>query len=91
MAEAPGAATRNTRFQALARSQAVVTLSAQMKVLYVTGEESGAQIALRSRRLGLAGKQVRVLAEIPGAHRQGTHCAAPVFGCVSNRLRPAQL
>jgi DNA repair protein RadA/Sms len=44
--------------------QAVDALSAQMKVLYVTGEESGAQIALRSRRLGLSGKQVRVLAEI---------------------------
>ena len=117
VAEIPGASTRNTRFQALARSQAVATLSeidaaevartptgqeeldrvlgggivegavvliggdpgigkstlllqavdalsAQMKVLYVTGEESGAQIALRSRRLGLGGKQVRVLAEI---------------------------
>ena len=33
--------------------QAVDALSAQMRVLYVTGEESGAQIALRSRRLGL--------------------------------------
>ncbi|MEF7617132.1 DNA repair protein RadA [Aquincola sp. MAHUQ-54] len=44
--------------------QAVDALSAQMKVLYVTGEESGAQIALRARRLGLEGKQVRVLAEI---------------------------
>ena len=117
VAEAPGASTRNTRFQALARSQPVATLSeieaaeiartptgqeeldrvlgggivegavvliggdpgigkstlllqavdalsSQMKVLYVTGEESGAQIALRSRRLGLAGKRVRVLAEI---------------------------
>ena len=32
--------------------------------LYVTGEESGAQVALRSRRLGLAGSQVKVLAEI---------------------------
>ncbi|NDP38355.1 MAG: DNA repair protein RadA [Rhodoferax sp.] len=32
--------------------------------LYVTGEESGAQIALRSRRLGLDHSQVRVLAEI---------------------------
>jgi DNA repair protein RadA/Sms len=32
--------------------------------LYVTGEESGAQIALRSRRLGLEGSQVKVLAEI---------------------------
>ncbi|RYF44113.1 MAG: DNA repair protein RadA [Comamonadaceae bacterium] len=32
--------------------------------LYVTGEESGAQVALRSRRLGLDGSQVKVLAEI---------------------------
>ncbi len=44
--------------------QAVDALSAQMKVLYVTGEESGSQIALRARRLGLGGKKVRVLAEI---------------------------
>jgi DNA repair protein RadA/Sms len=117
VAEAAGPATRNTRFQALARSQPVATLSeieaadvartptgqdeldrvlgggivegavvliggdpgigkstlllqavdalsAQMRVLYVTGEESGAQIALRARRLGLPGKAVRVLAEI---------------------------
>jgi len=34
------------------------------KTLYVTGEESGAQVALRARRLGLDGSQVRVLAEI---------------------------
>ncbi|MEZ5662632.1 MAG: DNA repair protein RadA [Burkholderiaceae bacterium] len=32
--------------------------------LYVTGEESGAQVALRSRRLGLDHSQVQVLAEI---------------------------
>jgi DNA repair protein RadA/Sms len=32
--------------------------------LYVTGEESGAQVALRSRRLGLDRSQVQVLAEI---------------------------
>jgi len=44
--------------------QAVDALSTQMPVLYVTGEESGAQIALRARRLGLPGTQVRVLAEI---------------------------
>jgi DNA repair protein RadA/Sms len=44
--------------------QAVDALSRQMKVLYVTGEESGAQVALRSRRLGLEGSQVRVQAEI---------------------------
>ena len=33
-------------------------------VLYITGEESGAQVALRARRLGLGGERVRVLAEI---------------------------
>ncbi len=33
------------------------------KTLYVTGEESGAQVALRARRLGLEGSQVQVLAE----------------------------
>jgi len=32
--------------------------------LYVSGEESGAQVALRSRRLGLNNSQVKVLAEI---------------------------
>ena len=35
-----------------------------MSTLYVTGEESGAQVALRSRRLGLDNSQVQVLAEI---------------------------
>ncbi|TNY02536.1 ATPase domain-containing protein, partial [Escherichia coli] len=35
--------------------QAVESLSQTVKVLYVTGEESGAQVAMRSRRLGLAG------------------------------------
>jgi len=44
--------------------QALDSLSRTMKTLYVTGEESGAQVALRSRRLGLGGSQVRVLAEI---------------------------
>jgi DNA repair protein RadA/Sms len=44
--------------------QALDAMSAQMPVLYVTGEESGAQVALRARRLGLAGARVRVLAEI---------------------------
>jgi DNA repair protein RadA/Sms len=37
---------------------------AQVPTLYVTGEESGAQVALRSRRLGLDGSQVKVMAEI---------------------------
>ena len=35
-----------------------------LPTLYVTGEESGAQVALRSRRLGLDNSQVNVLAEI---------------------------
>ncbi|MDB5941728.1 MAG: sms [Ramlibacter sp.] len=37
---------------------------AGVPTLYVTGEESGAQVALRSRRLGLERSQVQVLAEI---------------------------
>ncbi len=37
---------------------------AGLKTLYVSGEESGAQVALRARRLGLDGSQVNVLAEI---------------------------
>ncbi|HEX2012243.1 MAG TPA: DNA repair protein RadA [Roseateles sp.] len=44
--------------------QAIEDLSTRLPVLYVTGEESGAQIAMRSRRLGLSGAKVRVLAEI---------------------------
>ena len=44
--------------------QALDSLSKNMRTLYVTGEESGAQVALRSRRLGLGASQVRVLAEI---------------------------
>ena len=37
---------------------------AGLPTLYVTGEESGAQVALRARRLGLADSQVPVLPEI---------------------------
>ncbi|WP_423457374.1 DNA repair protein RadA [Ottowia sp. VDI28] len=37
---------------------------AQLNTLYVTGEESGAQVALRARRLGITGSKVNVLAEI---------------------------
>ena len=44
--------------------QAAEPLSSRVKVLYATGEESAAQVALRARRLGLAGQGVRVLAEI---------------------------
>ena len=44
--------------------QALDALSRSMKTLYITGEESGAQVALRARRLGLDASKVRVLAEI---------------------------
>jgi DNA repair protein RadA/Sms len=44
--------------------QALDALSQRVKCLYVTGEESGAQVALRARRLGLDGSAVRVVAEI---------------------------
>jgi DNA repair protein RadA/Sms len=44
--------------------QALDALARQAKTLYVTGEESGAQVALRAHRLGLAASAVRVLAEI---------------------------
>ena len=44
--------------------QAAETLSSHLRVLYVTGEESGAQVAMRAQRLGLSGANVQVLAEI---------------------------
>jgi len=44
--------------------QAMDLLARGTRTLYVTGEESGAQVALRSRRLGLGASPVRVLAEI---------------------------
>jgi DNA repair protein RadA/Sms len=45
--------------------QALAAMSAHgARVLYVSGEESAAQVALRARRLGVDGKSVRLLAEI---------------------------
>ena len=45
--------------------QAIDALSRTLpSVLYVTGEESGAQVAMRARRLVLEGDKVRVMAEI---------------------------
>ena len=43
--------------------QALATFSDQLKVLYVTGEESPEQVSLRSRRLGTKADAVRILAE----------------------------
>ena len=48
---------------------------AGQKTLYVTGEESGAQVALRARRLGLDGSQVQ-LTSAPGSVAQVRECAA---------------
>jgi DNA repair protein RadA/Sms len=48
---------------------------AGQKTLYVTGEESGAQVALRARRLGLEGSRVQVLAEIQLEKIQATLAA----------------
>lgn len=44
--------------------QALVSLSKAVKVLYVTGEESAEQVALRARRLELVTGEVNLLAEI---------------------------
>jgi DNA repair protein RadA/Sms len=44
--------------------QALATMARRMKVLYVSGEESTPQVALRARRLGVEGQGVRLMAEI---------------------------
>lgn len=43
--------------------QVAAHLAADRDVLYATGEESGAQVALRAQRLGLAGAYLRVMAD----------------------------
>ena len=44
--------------------QSLAALSANAAVLYVSGEESAAQVALRARRLGVDATRVRLLSEI---------------------------
>ncbi len=44
--------------------QALSHLSVDNKVLYVSGEESGEQVALRARRLGLDTRRLQLMAEI---------------------------
>ncbi|MGB4063216.1 MAG: DNA repair protein RadA [Azonexus sp.] len=44
--------------------QALAHLSVDKKVLYVSGEESGEQVALRARRLGLDTRRLQLMAEI---------------------------
>jgi DNA repair protein RadA/Sms len=52
--------------------QALSNLSATRRVLYVSGEESGAQIALRARRLGIESPNLALLAEIQLERIQAT-------------------
>jgi len=44
--------------------QALANISTLKSTLYVSGEESGAQIALRARRLGVDGRELKLQAEI---------------------------
>ncbi len=67
--------------------QAADSLARHLKVLYITGEESGAQVALRAQRLGLSGKQVRVLAEINLEKIQRTLQAEQPAFCVIDSIQ----
>jgi DNA repair protein RadA/Sms len=67
--------------------QALDSLSRNLKVLYVTGEESGAQVAMRARRLGLPGTQVRVLAEINLERILATLAAEEPAFCVIDSIQ----
>ena len=67
--------------------QAADLLSTRMKVLYVTGEESGAQVALRARRLGLDGSRVRVQAEIQLERIQATLADEQPDFCVIDSIQ----
>ena len=75
--------------------QALDALSRNVRALYVTGEESGAQVALRSRRLGLGegvdgkagGSQVRVIAEIQLEKIAATIAAEQPVVCVIDSIQ----
>jgi DNA repair protein RadA/Sms len=67
--------------------QAAESLSQQVKVLYVTGEESGAQVALRARRLGLSGSAMRVMAEIQLEKIQAVLAAEQPAFCVIDSIQ----
>ena len=67
--------------------QALDSLSRNVRTLYVTGEESGAQVALRSRRLGLDGSQVRVVAEIQLEKITATIAAEQPAVCVIDSIQ----
>jgi DNA repair protein RadA/Sms len=55
--------------------QAAARLAQQVAVLYVTGEESAQQVALRARRLGVDAAKVRLLPEIELERIQATLAA----------------
>jgi DNA repair protein RadA/Sms len=55
--------------------QAAARLSEQVPVLYVTGEESAQQVALRARRLGVNASKVQLLPEIELEKIQATLAA----------------
>jgi DNA repair protein RadA/Sms len=55
--------------------QAAARLSEQVQVLYVTGEESAQQVAMRARRLGVNAAKVRLLTEIELEKIQATLAA----------------
>ncbi len=71
--------------------QALDALSRNVRALYVTGEESGAQVALRSRRLGLGeaqgGSRVRVIAEIQLEKIAATIAAEQPVVCVVDSIQ----
>jgi DNA repair protein RadA/Sms len=67
--------------------QALDHLAKTQKVLYVSGEESAAQVALRARRLGLDASQVRVLAEIQLEKIQATLEAEQPAVCVIDSIQ----
>ncbi len=67
--------------------QALDALSRSARTLYVTGEESGAQVALRSRRLGLEASQVRVIAEIQLEKIAATIAAEQPGVCVIDSIQ----
>jgi DNA repair protein RadA/Sms len=67
--------------------QALDSLSRHVRTLYVTGEESGAQVAMRSRRLGLNGSQVRVVTEIQLERIAATIAAERPAVCVIDSIQ----
>jgi DNA repair protein RadA/Sms len=60
----PGIGKSTLLLQALAAMTASAGAAKPRSVLYVSGEESAPQVALRARRLGVDGHAVRLLAEI---------------------------